>query len=44
MGFIGKNLGKVKGLSFFFPPFLHGFFKKLLWSFNRYKEWIIQLD
>jgi hypothetical protein len=39
--FIGENLGRTKGLRFFFP-LSHVYF--LLWGFNRYKEWIIQLN
>jgi hypothetical protein len=42
MGFIGENLGKTKGLKFFFLPLTHVYFF-ILWGFNRYKEWIIQL-
>jgi len=43
MGFIGENLGKVKGLRYLlFFNFLTYFF--LSWGFNGYKEQIIQLD
>ncbi len=41
MRFIGENLGRAKGLNFFFP-FLPGLF--LIMGFCGYKKWIIQLD
>jgi hypothetical protein len=43
VGFIGENLGRAKGFKCFFS-LLHKFFLKKLWGFNRYKEWIIQLE
>jgi hypothetical protein len=41
-GFIGENLGRAKGVKVFFF-FLSQVFI-LLWGFNGYKEWIIQLN
>jgi hypothetical protein len=43
MGFIGENLRGAKGLRFFFSNSHTGLFFKIL-GFNRYKEWMIQLD
>jgi hypothetical protein len=43
-GFIGENSRKAKGLKFFFSPLARGFFILLSWGFNKYKEWIIQLN
>jgi len=41
--FIGENLGRTKNLRYLILFFFsRGCF--LLWGFNRYKEWIIQLD
>jgi hypothetical protein len=42
LGLIGENLGRTKGLRYFISfPLSHVCF--LLWGFNGYKEWIIQL-
>jgi hypothetical protein len=42
MGFIGENLGS-KGVKVF-KFFLLSWVCFLLWNFNGYKEWIIQLN
>jgi tetrahydromethanopterin S-methyltransferase subunit C len=43
VGFIGENLGKAKGVKILiFSPLSRVCF--LLWGFNGYMEWIIQLD
>ncbi len=43
--FIGENLGKSKGLKYLiFFPLSQVFLLLLLWGFNGYKEWIIQLN
>jgi hypothetical protein len=43
VGFIGENLRRAKGLRYLFI-FLSHKFVFLLWGFNGYKEWIIQLN
>ncbi len=42
--FIDENLGRAKGFKFFSPSPFHKGFLLLLWGFNRYKQWIIQLN
>jgi hypothetical protein len=40
---MGENVGKTKKLGYLICFLFHGFVF-VLWGFNRYKEWIIQLD
>jgi hypothetical protein len=43
VGFIGEKLRRAKELKTFNLIFFHDFFL-ILWGFNGYKEWIIQLN